>query len=62
VAASKRDALAEHDPLPALEATARDLSLDVIPISSVTGFGLPELKRRLLARVKDAQPALAVLP
>jgi len=62
VAASKRDALAEHDPLPALEAAARGLGLDVIPISSVTGSGLAELKRRLLARVQHAQPALVELP
>jgi GTP-binding protein len=55
VAASKRDALSGEDPLPALTETARGLGLDVLPISAVTGAGLPELKRRLLALVHAAR-------
>jgi GTP-binding protein len=62
VAASKRDAVAEEDPLPALRAEARRLGLEVMPISAVTGAGLPELKRRLAARLAQAQPTLAEHP
>jgi GTP-binding protein len=58
VAASKRDALAEKDPLPAFREAARGIGLEVIPISSVTGEGLPELKRalaRLVALSRGSQ-------
>jgi GTP-binding protein len=51
VAASKRDALGEDDPLPALVAAAGGEGLEVVPISAVSGDGLVGLKRRLLALV-----------
>jgi len=51
VAASKRDALGEDDPLPALVAAAGREGLEVVPISAVSGDGLLGLKRRLLALV-----------
>jgi hypothetical protein len=58
VAASKRDALGEVDPLPALEAEARRLGLRLFPISAVSGQGLRDLNRALLALVDEArQPA-----
>jgi GTP-binding protein len=47
VAATKRDAVAEPDPLPALQQTASELGLELAPVSSVTGQGLEELKRRM---------------
>jgi GTP-binding protein len=57
VAATKRDLAgsADEDPLPALEAAAERLGLDVVPVSAVTGAGLTELKRALLARVEDVR-------
>ncbi len=60
VAASKRDAVAEEDPLPALAEEARALGLPLFAISAVTGAGLLELRRALLAAVdvaRDAAPA-----
>jgi GTP-binding protein len=57
VVASKRDAVADPDPLPALREAARKLGLDVLPISAVTQAGLGELKQRLAALVA---PAVAV--
>jgi len=61
VAASKRDlnAGASSDPLPDLARQARELGLNVVPISAVTGAGLPELKRRLLGLVSASRPAEA---
>jgi GTP-binding protein len=59
VAANKRDRVAENDPLPALEAEARRLGLDLLPISARTGRGLPELKRRLLRMVAAGRPVPA---
>jgi GTP-binding protein len=47
IAASKRDIVASPDPLPGLEAEARRLGIDVIPISAATHMGLTELKQRL---------------
>jgi GTP-binding protein len=47
VAANKRDVVAANDPLPRLEAVAGELGLDVVPVSSVTGEGLTELKHAL---------------
>lgn len=57
VAASKRDALVGDDPLPALEAECARLGLTVIPISAVTGHGLPTLKRALLRLVETSRDA-----
>ncbi len=58
VAASKRDAVdADDDPLPRLEAAARTLGLTVLPISAVSGAGLPELRRALLLQVERRQRA-----
>jgi GTP-binding protein len=59
VAATKRDALVQPDPLPALKSAARRLGLEVQEVSAVTGQGLPELKRRLLALVQARRPSLA---
>jgi GTP-binding protein len=53
VAATKRDAvLPDADPLPALAQAARAVGLDVVGVSAVTGHGLLDLKRRLLALVE----------
>jgi GTPase len=49
VAATKRDAVSAPDPLPALRSEARRLGLDVVAVSAVSGEGLAELKRGLLA-------------
>jgi GTPase len=51
IAASKRDALGEVDPLPELEREARALGLEVVPISSATHSGLDVLIRRLATMV-----------
>jgi GTPase len=51
VAATKRDALSDPDPLPELTRAARGLGLEVIPVSAVTGAGLAELTRALLRHV-----------
>ncbi|HYU43300.1 MAG TPA: GTPase CgtA, partial [Vicinamibacteria bacterium] len=55
VIATKRDALGDEDPLPALREEARLLGLQVVPVSAVTGDGLLELKRALATRVADAR-------
>jgi GTP-binding protein len=61
VVATKRDARTEPDPLPALEAEARALGLEVCPVSAVSGEGLDDLKRAIarLARAAAPMPALA---
>ena len=56
IAATKRDAACDPDPLGALQEEGRRLGLEVRPISAVTGEGLPELKRALL-RLLDAAAA-----
>jgi GTP-binding protein len=60
VVASKRDALSGPDPLPALEAAATTLGLEVVPLSAVTGAGLAVLTRRLARLVEQARPVAAV--
>ena len=60
VAATKRDIVTVPDPLVTLNAAARDLNLDVVPVSAVTGAGIPDLKRRLLHLVGASRPAEAV--
>jgi GTP-binding protein len=57
VVATKRDAVTDPDPLPALEAEARALGLDVRPVSAVSGEGLAELKRALGRLVREAGAA-----
>src|SRR5688500_11277630 len=57
VVATKRDAVAEADPLPALRAEAEALRLPVFPISAVTGDGTVEMKRAILALVKTTRVA-----
>jgi len=52
VVASKRDAVAEADPLPALRALSESLGIPLLPISAVTGAGVVELKRAILGLVK----------
>jgi GTP-binding protein len=56
--AGKRDALSGPDPLPALAAEARRLGLPLLPVSAVTGEGLPALKRALLGLLAAPVPAL----
>ena len=61
VAATKRDVAADQDALRALERAASKLGLELVPVSAVTGEGLPQLKRRLLATLATAratEPAL----
>ena len=63
--ASKRDAVAEADPLPALRAEADALGVPMLPVSAVTGAGVLELKRAVFAlaqkaratAVQEAEPA-----
>ena len=57
VVATKRDALGEEDPLPALRAEARALGLDIVAVSAATGEGLLDLKRALATRVAEARVA-----
>jgi GTP-binding protein len=47
VVATKRDAVSPPDPLPGLEAAARERGLDVVAVSAVTGQGLADLARRM---------------
>ncbi len=59
VAATKRDAVQEPDPLPALLDMARSRGLRVLPVSAATGQGLLELKRALAGLLAEAGvPAL----
>jgi GTP-binding protein len=60
VAATKRDAVAGPDPLPALVEAAGRLGLEVVPISAVTGDGLVGLKRQLRGLVDGARRAPAL--
>jgi GTP-binding protein len=55
--ATKRDAIPEPDPLPALAAEAESLGLELVEISAHTGAGLDELKRRTLALLDQARAA-----
>ena len=55
VVATKRDAIGEDDPLPALRVEARALGLDIVPVSAATGEGLLDLKRALATRVAGAR-------
>jgi GTP-binding protein len=56
LAATKRDALGEDDPLERLRGEARQLGLETFAVSAVSGAGLGELKRALRARVDGARP------
>jgi len=62
VAATKRDAVSDPDPLPALSRQARALGLEVLPVSAVTGQGLPELKRALLQMIEASRLAAEAEP
>ncbi len=55
VAASKRDLVDRVDPLPALRAEAARAGAEVVPVSAVTGEGLPMLKRSLLALMAESR-------
>jgi GTP-binding protein len=59
LAATKRDTVAEDDPLPRLSAEASVLGLETLPVSAVTGDGLVGLKRRML---ELARPPATTLP
>ena len=54
VAASKRDAVVEPDPLEGLRVAAAHWGLEVLPISAVTGEGIPALLRRLQKLAAEA--------
>jgi GTP-binding protein len=60
LAATKRDLVAEEDPLPALRQEARRLGIEVVPVSALTGAGLPALTRAL-AGLLEREPSAAVL-
>jgi GTP-binding protein len=57
VVATKRDAVAEDDPLPGLRAEAEALGIPILAISAVTGAGVLDLKRAVLALVKTTREA-----
>ena len=60
LAATKRDAVGGVDPLPELQVRAAALGFAVVPVSAVSGRGLVELKRALVALLPRAEaPALA---
>jgi GTP-binding protein len=59
VVATKRDVVADRDPLPALQDAARARGLDVLPVSAVTGEGLVDLKRRLWRLIEISEGTLA---
>jgi len=61
VAATKRDAATSDDALRSLELAAGRHGLEVVPVSAVTGEGLPALKRRLLRGLAAARVAEAAL-
>lgn len=54
VAATKRDAACRPDPLPELTAEARRLELQIVPVSAVSGAGLPELRRAMRRLLETA--------
>jgi 50S ribosomal subunit-associated GTPase HflX len=56
VAATKRDAARRPDPLPELTAEARRLELQIVPVSAVSGAGLPELRRAMRRLLETAAP------
>ena len=58
VVASKRDAVAEDDPLGALRAEADAIGLPLLAVSAVSGAGLLELKRAVLALVHKSREAM----
>ena len=60
VAATKRDAVAANDPLPALRQAAAGLGLKAMPVSAVTGEGLSELKQGLLGLIDAGRTAPAL--
>jgi GTP-binding protein len=62
VAATKRDALGEVDPLPLLREEAARLGLHLVPVSAVTGSGISELKHALWARVDATRQAPEPVP
>lgn len=61
VAATKRDAVGEEDPLPALQAEAERLGLQVHPVSAATGAGILQLKRALAGTVDHARSEAAAV-
>jgi GTP-binding protein len=60
LAATKRDAVVDPDPLPGLRRAAAGLGLETIPVSAVTGSGLARLKQGLLALTSAPTPAPAL--
>ena len=60
LAATKRDAVGDPDPLPALRQAAAGLGLETLPVSAVTGEGLARLKQGLLGLIFAGKPAAAL--
>jgi GTP-binding protein len=60
VAASKRDALSGRDPLPRLRRAATALGLEVLPVSAVSGDGIPALVARMAELVERVAQPVAV--
>jgi GTPase len=60
LAATKRDAVADPDPLPALRQAAAGLGLETLPVSAVTGDGLARLKQGLVGLIDAEKPAPAL--
>jgi GTP-binding protein len=60
LAATKRDAVADPDPLPALRRAAAGLGLETLPVSAASGEGLARLKQGLLGLIDAAKPAAAL--
>jgi GTPase len=60
LAATKRDAVADPDPLPALRQAAAGLGLETLPVSAVSGEGLARLKRGLRGLIDAPEPAPAL--
>ena len=60
LAATKRDAVADPDPLPSLRQAAAGLGLETMPVSAVTGEGLAGLKQGLLRLTSAPEPAAAL--
>jgi GTP-binding protein HflX len=60
--ANKVDAVGGGDELERRLAVARSKGLDVVPVSALKGFGLDDLKKRILEKLLASAPKWAVTP
>jgi len=60
--ANKVDAVGGGDELERRLAVARSKGLDVVPVSALKGFGLDDLKKRILEKLLASAPKWAVAP